>query len=150
LDLSHIISPFGNLHQGKQNFPRNHGRSVTTIPIHALEVIDQFHSNAEKFITLVNKAGLADEKQVEQLFERLPPVSPETLIGEWQGYSVNTGHIGVEKNKELKWAGKTFRSVDDADPMVLLDDSGKRFWLESAGCAKVRFLSFGNCLKVFC
>jgi hypothetical protein len=40
-------------------------------------------------------------------------------------------------NAKLGWAGKTFRSVDDVDPMVLHGEDGKRVWMESAGRARV-------------
>ena len=67
----------------------------------------------------------------------MDPVPLEVFQGEWKGAGVDTGHPGIQKNKELRWAGKTFRSPDDVDPMVLYDDEGKRVWKEDTGRARV-------------
>jgi hypothetical protein len=61
------------------------------------------------------------------------------LLGEWHGRDFNTGHPGVQKNKELRWAGKSFVSLDDVRPMMVFDASGNRVWKEEIGAARVSF-----------
>ena len=55
------------------------------------------------------------------------------MIGEWNGGSFDTGHVVHKLLKEMKWAGKSFRSVDDGDPIVVFDDKKNRVWNEDWG-----------------
>lgn len=87
-------------------------------------------------MALVTQPGTVSESEVEKAFDRLEPIGLDTLKGEWKGFAVDTGHPGVKKNAEIKWAGKTFRSIDDVDPMVVYDE-GKRLWKEDIGHARV-------------
>lgn len=41
------------------------------------------------------------------------------------------------EGKTLRWAGKDFRGVDDVDPIMVLDEEGKRSWSEEWGHASV-------------
>ena len=54
------------------------------------------------------------------------PVKPELLIGEWNGGTFDTGHAGVARMADMKWAGKTFRGVDDGIPIMVIDGDGNR------------------------
>jgi len=99
-------------------------------------------SAAETFISLTKRDGKIGESEVEKVFGDLEPVPPEAMLGEWLGGSLDTGHPGNEKNKELRWAGKAFRSVDDVDPMVVYNDEGKRVWMESIGSARLREVKY--------
>jgi hypothetical protein len=60
------------------------------------------------------------------------------MTGEWQGFDLPTGHPTAEKMVELHWAGKTFRGVDDVDPIVVYDQTtGERKWNADWGHAQV-------------
>lgn len=63
--------------------------------------------------------------------------------GEWQGADLNTGHPTKQKMIELNWAGKTFRSAEDVDPIVVYDADKKRNWNQDWGHARV------SCLHLF-
>jgi hypothetical protein len=63
------------------------------------------------------------------------------LLGEWLGRNFDTGHPGVQKSDEIKWAGKSFVSYDDVKPMMVFDASGNRIWKEEIGAARVSFWS---------
>ena len=79
------------------------------------------------------------ETTVAAAFAKLQPVDSAYLTkgaGEWKGHDVNTGHPATEKLKELRWAGKTFRGVDDVDPVVVYDAEGTRVWDASWGHAQ--------------
>lgn len=63
---------------------------------------------------------------VVALFDSLPAVEPGTMIGEWRGTIVRTGHPGEGRLGALGWVGKTFRAAGDVDPIVSLDAAGRR------------------------
>jgi hypothetical protein len=68
----------------------------------------------------------------------LKPIKAEFLIGEWQGFDLDTGHPTAQKMVELHWAGKTFRDVDDVDPIVVYDQTtNERKWNPDWGHARV-------------
>jgi len=96
----------------------------------------------QEWVTITKDNKPISGKEVAVIFEKLPPVAPEALIGEWAGHGFNTGHPGNDMNKKVGWAGKTFRSVDDVDPMVLHGEGGKRVWMEAAGRARLREVKY--------
>jgi hypothetical protein len=49
------------------------------------------------------------------------------MIGEWKGGEFNTGHRSNGFMNRLNWFGKTFVSATEAQPLVCLDDAGKKF-----------------------
>jgi len=63
------------------------------------------------------------------------------MVGEWKGGDFE-GHPGHEMLKQMKWAGKNFRSVDDVDPIIVYGDDGKRVWKEEWGHARVRQVKY--------
>lgn len=77
------------------------------------------------------------EAEVERIYNTLQPVKPSFLIGEWDGGSLDTGHPGHQALVALRWAGKNFRSPDDADPIMVWDDKGKRRCSEEWGHSSV-------------
>ncbi|PFH55319.1 hypothetical protein XA68_10122 [Ophiocordyceps unilateralis] len=44
----------------------------------------------------------------------------------------------------MKWAGKTFRSTEDVDPVVVYDEGGNRKWDSAWGNAKLREMKFAD------
>jgi hypothetical protein len=100
------------------------------------------YSPSDQFLALIGREGNIKESEVDVVFNRLPPVSPESLFGEWLGRDFDTGHPGVRKNQELEWAGKSFVSLEDVKPMMVFDASGNRVWKEEIGGARVSFCRF--------
>jgi hypothetical protein len=91
------------------------------------------------------------ETTVAAAFAKLQPVDAAYLTkgaGEWKGHDFNTGHPTHEKMKELHWAGKTFRGVDDVDPIVVYDAEGKRVWNASWGHAQASSRRFAVKFRV--
>lgn len=87
------------------------------------------------------------EAEVERIFNALKPIKTSFLIGEWNGGSLDTGHPGHKSLTAMRWAGKNFRSDDDADPIMVLDDAGERVYSKdwghsSVSCFTFVFLSF--------
>ncbi|KAJ0416449.1 hypothetical protein BJY00DRAFT_291575 [Aspergillus carlsbadensis] len=101
-------------------------------------------SPSDQWLALARREGNIKESEVGAVFEKLPPVSPESLLGEWHGRDLNTGHPGVQKNKELRWAGKSFVSLDDVKPMMVFDASGNRVWKEEIGAARLREVKYNG------
>ena len=70
-------------------------------------------------------AGLA-------LFDGLPPVRVEAMLGEWRGSGVPTGSPLDGLLETYGWHGKRFDGPEDAHPLVFADDRG-RFAVNPAG-----------------
>ncbi|CCF39633.1 hypothetical protein CH063_10414 [Colletotrichum higginsianum] len=99
-------------------------------------------SPEDQFAELVKIDGRVDETAVAAVYDHLKPVSPELLVGQWEGGSFDTGHPTHQQLRNFKWAGKDFRSVDDVDPIMRYDKDGKRTWLSEYGHARVREVRF--------
>lgn len=78
-----------------------------------------------------------DPKDVQAAFDNLQPVSPDLFIGAWKGANVNTNHPTEAKLTGMRWAGKTFRSTEDVDPIMVYDEDDKRTWNAEWGHARV-------------
>ncbi|EPY53893.1 hypothetical protein SPOG_02881 [Schizosaccharomyces cryophilus OY26] len=98
----------------------------------------------KKFFDLTRVTGHIPEKDVETIFDKLKPVSPSFMIGEWTGGDFDTGHIGHKYLTDMRWAGKAFRSLDDGDPILIYNDKGQRVWNKDWGHASLREMVFRN------
>ena len=92
----------------------------------------------QRFNELTKAERVLTEAEVEEVFNQLPALSPEVLIGKWTGGSFNTGHPSHQQLASHKWAGKDFHSIDDVDPIMLYDDQGNRTFYPDFGHARVR------------
>ncbi|KAJ7022709.1 hypothetical protein C8F04DRAFT_1272295 [Mycena alexandri] len=86
--------------------------------------------------------GQTTESVATKIFDQLKPVEPSFLMGDWEGGDFKTGHPASEALKKLNWAGKTFRTENDVDPVVVSGEGGKRTFLEVYGHAQVREIKF--------
>ena len=50
---------------------------------------------------------------------------PDQLLGEWNGGYFDTGHPVATQLEEIKWVGKSFKTLEDVDP-VIVERDGKR------------------------
>lgn len=98
---------------------------------------DELTSPQERLQGLIQVGGRIKEATIAAIFDELPSVELAFMLGEWQGGSFDTGHPSHDLLLQFNWAGKTFRSVDDVDPIVLHKD-GQRVPREDAGGARVR------------
>lgn len=80
--------------------------------------------------------------ELEALFDALPPVSEEFLIGEWNGSVFNTGHEGETQLVSMNWIGKTFRGRNDVDPIVSRGPDGARVANPVMGTASIRSVEY--------
>jgi hypothetical protein len=75
-------------------------------------------------------------------FDALPPAQEETLIGDWDGELIATGHPGEPMLDGLRWAGKRFVSRDEVYPLICLDESGEREVNPVMGEATIRMVEY--------
>lgn len=85
------------------------------------------------------KTGLPE---LEALLDALPPVSEEFMLGEWNGGVFVTGHPGETNLPKIRWVGKTFHSRTEVDPVVCLDEQGRRVPYEPLGKAQLRRVEY--------
>jgi hypothetical protein len=58
------------------------------------------------------------------LFDRLPPVAPEDLLGRWRGESFASGHPLDGILETYHWYGKAFHSRERVDPLLFQTAAG--------------------------
>ena len=88
---------------------------------------------------MANETSGVTEEQVAKLFDQLDAVEPEFMFGEWGGGSFETGHQTCKWVKDVKFAGKTFHSATDVDPVWVFNDKGNRTFYEPSGHARASF-----------
>lgn len=100
--------------------------------------------NQEQFLSLVtdDDSPIVSESEVASFFNRLNPIKPSFLIGEWDAGCFRTDHPGYKTLAGMRWAGTNIRTENDADPIVVLDDAGKRVFYEDWGHSSVRNFCF--------
>lgn len=84
-------------------------------------------------------AAIAD---VYALFDGLPAVTREEMLGDWDGALVPTCHPGDGQLDALRWAGKRFTAVDDVSPLICLDADGERTVNDMLGAATLRMVEY--------
>ncbi|KAJ7069522.1 hypothetical protein C8F01DRAFT_516206 [Mycena amicta] len=109
-----------------------------------------------KYLALVASAVDSAERSalttegLTALFDELKPITSaesDFLLGDWSGGDFDTGHPASQTAKDIKWAGKAFRSTEDVEPLLVYTDDGKRVPLEPYGQARVRSVMFRGVLS---
>jgi len=81
----------------------------------------------ETFAELKARTAQLPDAALDAFWATLAPASIDFMIGEWKGGEFNTGHRSNGFMNRLNWFGKTFVSATEAQPLVCLDDAGKKF-----------------------
>ncbi|KAJ5633306.1 hypothetical protein N7490_009645 [Penicillium lividum] len=100
----------------------------------------------EEYVQLVARKNITEQEYLA-VFDKLKPVPAEKFIGSWKGANVNSNHPTEEKLTEMRWAGKDFRSTEDVDPIMVLNDKDERTWNESWGHARLRQIEWRGVLS---
>jgi len=79
---------------------------------------------------------------LEALFDALPPVEADFMLGEWNGGVFITGHPGEQQLDAMQWIGKTFRGRNDVDPIVSRAPDGGRIANPVMGAASLRRVEY--------
>lgn len=82
-------------------------------------------SPQEKYLAAIEANRKVNPETIEDLFSQLPSLKPDQLLGEWNGGYFDTGHPVATQLEEIKWVGKSFKTLEDVDPMIVERD-GKR------------------------
>lgn len=93
----------------------------------------------ETFAASKDKTSIAD---LEALFDALPAVVEDFMIGEWDGGVFVTGHPGEQQLGSMRWIGKTFRTRNDVDPIVSRGPDGGRIANPVMGAASLRRVEY--------
>ncbi|KAJ6508375.1 hypothetical protein C8R45DRAFT_1059908 [Mycena sanguinolenta] len=96
----------------------------------------------DQYLAIMKAGGKASEDVATKIFDQLKPIEPSFLMGEWEGADFDTGHPLSGSLKQINWAGKTFRTEEDVEPIVVHGEGGKRTSLEAYGRARVREIKF--------
>ncbi len=99
-------------------------------------------SLAAQFETLAARQERTTLNELDALFDALPAVAEDFMIGEWDGGVFNTGHPGEQQLGALGWAGKTFRGRNDVDPIVSRQADGSRKANPVMGSASLRRVEY--------
>lgn len=96
----------------------------------------------QQVLKLTTSSDAVDHAQLESLFNQLKPISSEFLLGEWNGGIFNDAHPSGEALRQINWAGKTFHSIEQVQPVILHGEKpGERVWCEEYGLARVSVYS---------
>lgn len=99
-------------------------------------------SPEQQFKVLAARRETTAMSELDALFDALPDVSEDFMIGEWDGGVFNTGHPGEQQLGALGWAGKTFRGRNDVDPIVSRQADGSRVANPIMGAAALRRVEY--------
>jgi len=100
-----------------------------------MNVKEQF----ETYAASKDRTSIAD---LEALFDALPAVAEDFMIGEWDGGVFVTGHPGEQQLGAMHWIGKTFRTRNDVDPIVSRGPDGGRLANPVMGAASLRRIEY--------
>ena len=99
-------------------------------------------TSADRLVALADTGETTDVDDVLALYDELPPVAEEEMLGDWDGRVITTGHPGEQHLGGLRWVGKQFSSRDDVDPMMCLDENGERQPSPVLGDASLRMVEY--------
>ncbi|AEF42856.1 DUF4334 domain-containing protein [Hoyosella subflava] len=77
-----------------------------------------------RFHDLQQHDGPVDPAELDQIWGALEPVRADEIFGEWEGAEFTTGHPLCGTLEKIRWHGKNFNSLLDAQPLICRDDSG--------------------------
>lgn len=81
-----------------------------------------------RFEALRDTTGTLSPREVEALWDALPPATIEALTGSrWRGGALATGHRTSRLLEKSRWYGKRFGDRFDVQPMLCRNDDGSIF-----------------------
>jgi len=95
------------------------------------------------FEDVLARAAAAEQRELARLFESLRSINDDAfLFGDWKGGLFHTGHPGERQIRNLGWDGKCFHARDHVEPMITLDDAGRRVANPVMGTARLRQVGY--------
>ncbi|HWS35599.1 MAG TPA: DUF4334 domain-containing protein [Actinoplanes sp.] len=81
----------------------------------------------DRLTEIRDDGGRAGIDELDRIWDSLPAVRPEDILGTWRGSEFVTGHRFEGYLAKIGWHGKRFTSLTDVAPLVCRDDSGALF-----------------------
>jgi hypothetical protein len=81
----------------------------------------------KKFTEFKERGGDISDAELDEFWKSLQPATIDGMIGEWKGGEFATGHKMIGRLAKLGWFGKTFKTADDAQPLVCVGADGNKF-----------------------
>jgi hypothetical protein len=83
-----------------------------------------------------------DPAKLFALFDRLPAVRVDDMIGDWQGELISRGHPAEARLHAMQWDGKRFLSANEVHPIISRNEHGERVINGVLGAASLREVVF--------
>lgn len=97
-------------------------------------------SPAKRFISLIKSPGALNPTYIDNIFRELKSLSPDQILGAWDGFILPTGHSFESELEDLNWVGNTFSAIEDVAPLMVAKN-GERAEFEDWGRASVSIKS---------
>lgn len=94
------------------------------------------------FQTFVDRDDTIAVDELHALYDALPAIDCEFMLGDWRGGCFNTGHRGEKMLAKLGWGGKRFTGLNDVNPIMSLDDDGNLQVNDVMGTASLRRVEY--------
>ncbi|MDN7245082.1 DUF4334 domain-containing protein [Planococcus shenhongbingii] len=89
---------------------------------------------------MIKERGETDTHTACRIFDELPPVGLEELLGTWEGSEFRTGHPLDGVLKKLNWYGKAFHDAENVDPLLFRGLNGDIFAVDPVPIMDLRKL----------
>lgn len=95
--------------------------------------------NAEQRLAKIIGSGeTCDRDTVEELYDRLAPVSVDFMLGTWRGGLFNRRDALAGMLLGMNWYGKRFVSPDHVEPLLCRSVDGSIYSYEKLGLGRLR------------
>lgn len=95
-------------------------------------------SIADQFKQMQESQTQHSVEELTALFENLPAVEADFMLGEWRGGVFQSGHPGERQLQKLQWRGKRFTSADEVYPILVQSEKGQVVVSDIMGQASLR------------
>jgi hypothetical protein len=95
-------------------------------------------SAAEQVLAVIAGGGACPAETLMPLFEQLPPIRAEEMIGMWKGGLFDGG----TEPDPINWYGKRFVSSAHVDPLMCTGEDGALYSYQKLGVAQLREVAF--------
>jgi hypothetical protein len=99
-----------------------------------------------RFEALAGADNPVPVKAALALYDELPAVDLDEMVGDWEGRCIRTGHPDEAHLAQLAWAGKRVHGRDDVEPLICHDDGGGRVASAFVGSAALRRVEYREVL----
>lgn len=105
------------------------------------------HASEQALLSAIEAGEDFDPAALQALFDRLPGVDADFLMGEWKGGVFTYDHPMGRLLAKVSWYGKRFESVDAVEPFLLNSESGPPEPFDKVGKARLRDVAFRGVLS---